>query len=282
MKLASYSYQNKPSFGLVTDHGIIDIPNRLGDSYLDLRSYLASSNYAEADKWLAQGTVDYSLEEITFLPVIPNPDKIFCIGLNYDEHRIEANRDKSANPTVFFRVANSQIGHLSPMLLPKESKNLDFEGEIAVIIGRKGRRIAEEDAYNYVAGYACYNDGSIRDWQNHTHQWGPGKNFEGTGAFGPWMVTRDEIGDGEILTLETRLNGEVMQHATTDMLLFPIPTLISYVSSFTTLEPGDVIVTGTPGGIGMKRNPPVYMKAGDVVEIEVSRVGVLRNTIVAE
>lgn len=168
------------------------------------------------------------------------------------------------------------------MILPLESAHLDYEGEIAVIIGREGRRISEQDALSYVAGYACYNDGSIRDWQVHTTQWAPGKNFDGTGAFGPWMVTRDEFADDQVLLLETRLNGKQMQHATTEMLVTSIPKLISYLSAFTTLLPGDVIVTGTPGGVGVKRNPPVFMKHGDIVEVEVSGVGILRNTVQAE
>ena len=163
--------------------------------------------------------------------------------------------------------------------MPKESTNLDYEGEIAIVIGRRGRRVSEEDSWKHVAGYACYNDGSVRDWQRHTLQWTAGKNFSRTGGFGPWMVTRGEIVDGEELTLETRLNGQVMQHATTAQMIHKIPRQIAYISTFTSLEPGDVIVTGTPGGVGERRNPPVWMKPGDTVEVEVSKVGVLVNTI---
>jgi 2-keto-4-pentenoate hydratase/2-oxohepta-3-ene-1,7-dioic acid hydratase in catechol pathway len=194
---------------------------------------------------------------------------------------METGRDKTENPALFIRVAESQVGHNQPIVMPPESTNLDYEGEIAVIIGKSGRRVLQEKSWQHVAGYACYNDGSIRDWQRHTLQWTAGKNFSRTGGFGPWMVTRSEIGDGEELTLETRLNGEVMQHATTGQMIHRIPRLINYISTFTTLEPGDVIVTGTPGGVGARRNPPVWMKPGDKVEIEVSKVGVLVNTIKA-
>ena len=165
---------------------------------------------------------------------------------------------------------------------PRESTQLDYEGEIAVIIGRGGRRIAEADAARHVAGYACYNDGSIRDWQRHTSQWGPGKNFWRTGGFGPWMVTADEIPFGTVMTLTTRLNGNVMQQATTEMLIHSIARQIAYASTVAPLEPGDVVVTGTPGGVGARRQPPVWMKAGDCVEVEVDRIGVLRNTVADE
>ena len=219
------------------------------------------------------------MDEITLLPVIPNPGKIFCIGHNYEEHRLETERDRTAHPSVFLRLPESQVAHDQPILCPRESAHLDYEGEIAIVIGKPGRRIAESEAWAHVAGYACYNDGSVRDWQRHTSQFTPGKNFVATGAFGPWLVSAGEIPAGERLTLTTRLNGQVMQQAATDMMIFPIPRLVAYCSTFLPLATGDVIVTGTPGGVGARRTPPVYMKPGDVVEVEVSRVGVLRNTI---
>lgn len=275
MKLVSYQVENQNKFGIVKDNGIVDLTKRV--DVADLKSLLGAG-LAQALEFENE-PVDYTFEEVRFLPVIPNPNKIFCAGVNYDDHRREVNRDKTEKPVIFFRLADSQIGHNEAILLPQESDVLDYEGEVAVIIGKPGRRIPKEQAFEHVAGYACYNDATIRDWQRHTHQWGPGKNFEGTGAFGPWMVTRDEIEDNEILTLETRLNGETLQHTTTDLMIFSIPELIHYVSSFITLVPGDVIVTGTPGGVGFKRNPQVLMKAGDVVEIEVSKIGTLRNQI---
>lgn len=180
------------------------------------------------------------------------------------------------------RFATSQTAHGKGIPLPPESTQLDFEGEIAVVIGKGGRRIGKANAWEHVAGYAPYNDASIRDWQYHTTQWTAGKNFDGTGAFGPWMVTRDEIADGQRLELVTRLNGEEMQRGNTDQLIFSIPTLINYASTIVTLEPGDVIVTGTPSGVGVKREPQLFMKAGDRIEVEVSGVGRLENRVVKE
>jgi 2-keto-4-pentenoate hydratase/2-oxohepta-3-ene-1,7-dioic acid hydratase in catechol pathway len=229
-----------------------------------------------------KSNVAAKLEAITFLPVIPNPGKIICIGHNYEEHRVETQRDRTENPSVFLRLAESLLGHEQPLFCPRESTHFDYEGEIAIVIGKTGRRVQEADAWTHVAGYSCFNDGSVRDWQRHTTQFTPGKNFVCTGAFGPWMVTADEIGPGEVLSLATRLNGQVMQQATTEMMIFPIPRIIAYCSTFTPLAIGDVIVTGTPGGVGARRDPPVWMKPGDTVEVEVSRIGVLRNSIAVE
>ncbi len=214
--------------------------------------------------------------------MIPNPGKIICVGLNYHDHVKETGRALTESPALFVRFAESQVAHGQPIVLPPESGKLDYEGEIAIVIGKGGRRISEADAWQHIAGYACYNDGSIRDWQTATTQWTAGKNFWRTGGFGPWLVTADEIAPGQCMTLVTRLNGQEMQRATTDMLIHSIPAQIAYISAFTPLSPGDVIVTGTPGGVGAKRTPPVWMKAGDVVEIEVDAIGVLRNTVQAE
>ena len=280
MKLATYRTSKGAGYGVVRDDGIVDLTRRIGKKYPDLRALLAGNALGAALKIAkAAKKPDLKTGNVTFLPVIPNPGKIVCVGLNYEEHRVETGRDKTENPALFIRVAESQVGHGQPIVMPAESTNLDYEGEIAVVIGKRGRRIPEEDAWRHVAGYACYNDGSVRDWQRHTLQWTAGKNFVRTGAFGPWMVTRSEIADGEELTLETRLNGQVMQHATTAQMIHRIPGLIHYISTFTSLEPGDVIVTGTPGGVGARRTPPVWMKPGDTVEVEVSRVGVLVNSI---
>jgi len=281
MRLASFRGANGPSYGVVTDRGVVDLGRRLGARYPDLRALIAGDALEEARR-LSGEAPDAPLDRLELLPVIPNPDKIVCVGLNYEEHRLETNRERTEHPAVFLRLPESQVGHGQPLLLPPESTQLDYEGEIAVIIGRPGRRIPAARAWSHVIGYAPYNDGSIRDWQRHTVQWTAGKNFARTGGFGPWMVTADEIPPGTVLELTTRLNGQVMQHATTEMLIHSIPRLIAYISTWTTLLPGDVIVTGTPGGVGARRNPPVWMKAGDVVEVEVSRVGVLRNVVAAE
>ncbi|WER50348.1 fumarylacetoacetate hydrolase family protein [Cupriavidus sp. WKF15] len=281
MKFISFSRQGKNSFGAVLNQGVIDLGARLG--LADLGAALRRDGVDALKDAAVKSDADFALQDIdAYRPVVADPDKILCAGLNYDEHVQETKKQRTDRPTIFMRVAASQVGHQQPILLPPESDRLDYEGEIAIVIGTGGRRISEDRAFQHIAGFACYNDGSIRDWQLHTSQWGPGKNFEATGAFGPTLVTSDEIGENEVLTLETRLNGNVMQRATTDMLIFSIPTLIAYCSSFVTLAPGDVIVTGTPGGVGAKRNPPVFMKDGDVVEIEVSKLGVLSNPIRAE
>jgi len=278
MKLATVRTSRGPTYGIVTDKGFVDLGARLGSRYPDLKSLIAARAIAEAQKLVVEKP-DLPLAELTWLPVIPNPGKILCVGLNYQEHVAETGRDNTEQPAFFIRVAESQVGHQQPLLRPKESTHLDFEAEIAVIIGKAGRRIPQSEAWDYVAGYSCYNDGSVRDWQRHTVQWTAGKNFAQTGAFGPWMVTADEIPPNTRLTLSCRLNGERMQHATTDHMIFKIPKLIEYCSAWTPLSPGDVLVTGTPGGVGSRRNPPIWMKSGDRVEIEIDKVGVLENTI---
>ena len=192
---------------------------------------------------------------------------------------VETGRDNTEQPAIFLRVAESQVGHLQPMVRPRESKNFDYEAEIAVIIGKPGRRIAQKDAWDHIAGYSCYNEGSVRDFQRQTTQWTAGKNFARTGAFGPWMVTTDEIPDISKQTIATRLNGVEVQAAPISDLVFDVPALIAYCSTFTELAPGDVIVTGTTGGVGAYRTPPLWMKDGDVVEVEVSGIGVLRNPV---
>jgi 2-keto-4-pentenoate hydratase/2-oxohepta-3-ene-1,7-dioic acid hydratase in catechol pathway len=214
--------------------------------------------------------------------VIPNPDKILCVGINYVDHQRETGRDKTEYPVLFTRFANTQVGHRQPLIRPRASEKFDFEGELAVVIGRSGRHIPESDALSYIAGYACYNDGSVRDWQRHTTQFTPGKNFVGTGAFGPWLVTADEATGVADAAISTRLDGEEVQRARTSELVFGIRELIHYISTFTELAPGDVISTGTPGGVGAARKPPLWMKPGDMVEVEIEGIGVLRNTVAAE
>ena len=279
----SFVHQDRPAYGLVQDDHVVVLSAVLGERAPDLKALIAAGLLPQAAA-LAQtaGAPRVPLVGLTLLPVIPNPGQIFCIGLNYAEHVRETGREVTETPVVFMRVPASQVAHGQDIMRPPESVRLDFEAEIAVIIGKGGRRIREADAWDHIAGYSCYNDGSVRDWQRHTTQFTPGKNFVGTGAFGPVLVTRGEIADGEELSLTTRLNGQVMQHATTAMMIFPIPRLIEYVSTFTPLMPGDVIVSGTPGGVGSRRQPPLWMKEGDWVEIEVSKIGVLRNRVEKE
>jgi 2-keto-4-pentenoate hydratase/2-oxohepta-3-ene-1,7-dioic acid hydratase in catechol pathway len=278
MKLSSYKTAQGESYGIVTAKGIVDLKRYLGNQYPDLKSLIAGNAFSQAVQY-AGAQADYQASDVTWLPVIPNPDKIVCVGLNYQEHVAETGRDNTEQPAIFLRLPESQVGHRQPIMRPRESKNLDFEAEIAVIIGKAGRRISQKDAWSHIAGYACYNDGSVRDWQRHTIQWTAGKNFAQTGGFGPWMVSADEIPPGTTMTLSCRLNGERMQHASTEQMIFKIPKIIEYVSTWTTLVPGDVLVTGTPGGVGARRNPPVWMKPGDKVEIEIDKVGVLENSI---
>ena len=269
----------KVHFGVVQDDGIIDLTGRVDKNVNSIKDLLNLDLIENVKEFIANKRPEISIAEITHLPVIPDPEKIFCIGLNYQEHKKETGRPDVENPTIFTRFANSQTGHLQPLLKPNFSNRFDYEGELAITIGKGGRYIAEEKALDHVAGYSCYNDGSVRDWQRHTSQYTPGKNFPATGPFGPYLVTSDEIGDYKKLPIETRLNGKIMQKAKLSDLIFPIPKLINYISSFTTLTTGDVIVTGTPGGVGDRRDPPVYMKPGDVVEVEIGKVGILMNFI---
>jgi 2-keto-4-pentenoate hydratase/2-oxohepta-3-ene-1,7-dioic acid hydratase in catechol pathway len=278
MKLATFKTAQGASYGIVTARGIVDLKRFLGNQFPDLKSLIEANAFDQARKH-ANEAPDYKESDITWLPVITNPGKIVCVGLNYQDHVVETKRDNTEQPAIFLRLPESQVGHKQPIVRPRESTDLDYEAEIAVIVGSAGRRIAQKDAWDHIAGYSCYNDGSVRDWQRHTIQWTAGKNFARTGGFGPWMVTADEIPPGTVMTLSCRLNGERMQHATTEQMIFKIPKIIEYVSTWTTLEPGDVLVTGTPGGVGSRRTPPVWMKPGDKVEIEIDKVGVLENTI---
>jgi len=283
LKYISFQAEGRSSYGVVqADQRVLDLGALLGAEVPDLKSLIAQQLLAKAQELAARHPGTLPLSGLRLLPVIPNPGKIVCVGLNYHEHVAETQRSVTESPTLFLRVPSSQVAHDEDMMLPPESTRLDYEGEIAVIIGTGGRRIAQEDAWSHVAGYACYNDGSVRDWQAATPQWTAGKNFWRTGGFGPWMVSSDEIAAGQRLTLVTRLNGAEMQRASTDMLIHSIPRQIAYISTFMPLEPGDVIVTGTPGGIGARREPPVFMKHGDLVEVEVDGIGVLRNRVAAE
>lgn len=282
MRLISFTTDRGSTWGAVTERGIVDLGARLSGR-ATLRQAIESGALREARAIVTQATApDFQLADVRLDPVIPDPGQILCIGLNYDEHRAETRREPTGHPTVFARFARSQVGHGSPIVRPPESTMLDYEGEVAIVIGRRARRVPREDALSIIAGYACYNDASVRDFQRHTSQFHPGKNFPATGAFGPWLVTADDIPDPETLSIETRLNGVVVQSAGLDQMIFNIPELIAYCSTFTELLPGDVIVTGTPGGVGSARTPPLWMKAGDLVEVDVRGLGLLSNAIVDE
>ena len=282
MKLISYHLNGQDGYGAVVGDRVVDLREIFGARAPDLKAFIAADLVSEALAKIAAAKATLPLAEVKLLPVIPNPDKIFCIGLNYGEHIRETGKEVTEKPVIFLRLADSQLAHGEDIVRPRVSERLDYEGEIAIVIGKGGRHISEADAWSHIAGYSCYNDGSVRDWQLHTSQWIPGKNFWRTGGFGPWMVTADEIAPDQKMTLVTRLNGHEMQRTTTDMMVHSIPRQIAYISAFVPLKPGDVIVTGTPGGVGNKRTPQVFMKPGDVCEIEVDAIGVLRNGICDE
>ncbi|PXZ03363.1 fumarylacetoacetate hydrolase family protein [Gilliamella apicola] len=279
MKLVSYLVSGRPSYGLYTAHGIVDLSQKLGDQYQDLKSLLSDKDgLANAKNFLGSPS-DIDEQAITYLPVIANPNKILCVGMNYAEKRAEFNETSSA-PTLFVRFPDSQTGHKTNIIKPAITDELDYEGELAIIIGKEGFRIKPEEALSHVAGYSCYMDGSIRDWQ---YTWfTAGKNWPSTGAFGPCITTSDEIPDPTVLSLTTYLNGQEMQHDCIKNLVHTVPELISYISTFTRLSPGDVVLTGSPGGVGKKRNPPVFMKDGDKIEVEITGIGRLTNYVVAE
>lgn len=272
MRFASFTVDGQASWGAVRDGRVTMLHGR----WPTLHAAITADALAEA------GTIDAptaALDEIEWSTLIPHPGKILCVGLNYENHRKETGRAVVAHPTIFTRFADSQTAHRAPLLMPAESDRFDYEGELAVVIGRAGRAIPEERALEHVAGYSCYNDGSVRDWQNHTIQFTPGKNWPQTGAFGPWLVTPDAFGALGPQRLQTRLNGEVMQDALLADMIFSVPRLIAYCSTFTPLAPGDVIVSGTPGGVGAKREPPVFLRAGDRIEIEIDGIGTLENGV---
>lgn len=285
MKLMSYLRAGRETWGVVIGDGVADLSQRTGCA--TLADFIASPAFAQRDALMEGLQADAKLSDVVFLPVIPRPEKIVCAVRNYMDHHQEVlaagmQRELSEQPPIFLRVWRSQTAHGAPIIRPKVSDSLDWEGELAVIIGQGGRDIAEADAWKHVAGYSCYNDASVREWQFHAKQIASGKNFESTGAFGPWMVTADEIAPGRELKLETRLNGQAVQSSHTGHMIFSIPRLIQYASTIFTLVPGDVIATGTPAGVGWSKKPPQFMQAGDTVEVEIEGIGLLRNPVVAQ
>ena len=275
MKIASYTLHGTPGFGAVTEGGIIPL-----SGHASLRTALEAGALDDLRHQAASKPASVALAEVTLQPVIPNPDKILGVGVNYRSHAAETGRDVSPRPSIFLRLTDTLVAPGAPIRRPRVSHNLDFEGELAVIIGTGGRYIAAADALAHVAGYTCFNDGSIRDYQKFSVT--TGKNFPATGPLGPWMVTADEIPDPARLTLTTRLNGRQMQHSGTDLLIHSVPDIIAFASEFTTLRPGDVIATGTPEGVGHRRSPQLWMQPGDIVEVEISGIGILRNPIAEE
>jgi 2-keto-4-pentenoate hydratase/2-oxohepta-3-ene-1,7-dioic acid hydratase in catechol pathway len=284
MKIATFSMNGRVSYGLIRDKGIVDVGSRLSNRFPDLRSVIAAGQINQLENLTAKAPTDFPLADVRLLKPVPNPGKILCVGVNYPDRAAEYKDDseRPKYPSIFVRFPASLVAHEEPIVRPPESKQLDYEGEVALVIGRRARRIAEGDAISYVAGYTICNEGTIRDWLRHgKFNVTPGKNFEGSGSLGPWIVTSDEIG-ADPLRLITRVNGELRQEDTTDRMIFSISFLISYISHFCALEPGDIIVTGTPTGAGARFDPPRYLIPGDSVEVEVSRIGTLRNRVIDE
>jgi 2-keto-4-pentenoate hydratase/2-oxohepta-3-ene-1,7-dioic acid hydratase in catechol pathway len=285
VKIASIETGAGPSIGVHDDDGsVIDLRSLGADVPIDLRGLLELGPEALADIGERARTSGTRLDpdEIRFLPVVPHSHAVWCAALNYPTHVKEGNWEPPSAPPFFLRVAGSLCGHLEPIVQPSVSDRLDYEGELAVVIGRRARHVPPSEAYDVIAGYSCFNDGSVRDWQRHTTQITSGKNFAGTGAFGPWLTTRDEVEDIAAAQLTTRLNGKVMQQTKIGEMIFGIPELVNYLSTICELQPGDVVVTGTPGGVGARQTPQVFMSPGDVVEVEIDQVGLLRNPIVRE
>lgn len=280
MKLLSFEYQGTASYGAVKGSGVVDLGKRLGGRFPTLKALLAGGALAEAQKEVASASADVALDKITYLPTITDPGKIICIGVNYSDHAAEAGNKVPEKPLIFTRFTETVVGHDQAIVKPYESDWFDYEVELCVVIGKEARRVSAANALNYVAGYTIFNDGSIRDWQRHTSHYTAGKNFFRSGSEGPWMVTADEIGDPQNLNLTTKLNGVLLQNDNTKHMVYGVAALIEYISVFTALYPGDIIASGTPSGVGFVRKPPVLMKPGDHLEMEIEKIGILRNSVI--
>jgi 2-keto-4-pentenoate hydratase/2-oxohepta-3-ene-1,7-dioic acid hydratase in catechol pathway len=278
MKLLSFTVAGKASYGAPSGDGIVDLGKRT--KFPTLRAALAAGAIADLEA-AASGPADYKLSDVSLRTPVPDAEKIVCIGINYKGHILEMGRALPEQPSVFLRLHSSLTPPGQAIVRPGISNDFDYEGELAVVIGKGGRHISREAALSHVAGYTCFNDGSIRDYQKKGSL-AIGKNFDSSGSCGPWMVTADEIADPAALHLETRLNGTRVQHTGVDDLIFDIPAIIAYVSAAFALTPGDIIATGTPEGVAMGKTPPTWMKPGDTVEVEISNIGVLRNTVIQE
>jgi 2-keto-4-pentenoate hydratase/2-oxohepta-3-ene-1,7-dioic acid hydratase in catechol pathway len=284
MRLATFDRAGVVSYGVVTDGGIVDLAFRRDER--SVREVLERGRLADVARQVDGLAPDVGLDEVALLPPVLDSRKVLAVGMNYQSHRDEAQSERkivvTTEPTVFTRFADSHVGHEAGIVKPRVSAAFDYEGELALVIGRESYRVGQAEAMQCVAGYACYNDATARDWQRHTSQWTLGKSHRRSGAFGPWLVTSDEVGELADHAVTTRVNGEQRQHAPISDLIFGIPKLIEYISHCTPLYPGDVIVTGTSSGVGAALDPPRLLNVGDVVEIECSCVGTLRNTVVAD
>ena len=282
MKLISYRNKGRACFGAVLNDGVVELNGRC-DGVANLAALLGDeAAMAKARAIVTGAAAEFPLASVELEPVIPAPGKVVCVGINYVEHAHEAGRKIGEHPVIFQRYHETLIAHGAPLMRPRASTQFDFEAELAVVIGKGGAHIDPAHAMEHVAGYTCFNDASVRDWQFHTHQYGMVKNFRSTGALGPWLVTADEIADYRELRVTGHLNGEQMQHGSLSELAFDIPKLIAYVSKALPWNPGDILATGTPSGIGFKRSPPLFLKAGDRFEVTISQIGTLSNPIIDE
>lgn len=280
MRYASYlTPAGQPTWGFEIDGQLFDLGPSGANRAPSLQAAIVDGLLPEKPE--SDTAPVQQVEGTRFLPLLSAPGKVICIGVNYRSHREETGRADVGKPTVFARFADTLAAHGADLPIPPESKMYDYEGEVALVVGAHADHVAPEDAWKFVAGYAAFNDLSARDWQRHTGQWTPGKNFPLSGAFGPYFMTSSEVGDVTELVVETRVNGEVRQRAAVADLIFDIPSIFEYVTAFTPLSPGDVIVTGTPGGVGLFMEPPTFLAPGDVVEVEVGKLGTLRNVLVA-
>ncbi len=280
MKIASFETDERATFGVMVDDTLREVSDSFRARYPDLRSVIAATALDELGDEV--GGVEYAIDDVRFAPCIPNPDKVICVGVNFRPHIEEMGHELPQYPVVFVRFAGSQTGHGCPVIRPAASEQFDYEGELAVVIGKRARHVSRESALDYVAGYCCFMDGSVRDWQYQGTQFTPGKNFDKSGSMGPCLVTADEIPDPSTLQLTTRVNGKLRQEGRMSDLVFDVPALLEYCSTFTELLPGDIIATGTPGGVGAAARPPRWLKAGDWVEVEIPGVGLLANPVMGE
>lgn len=281
MKIGSYIYKGKTSYGVRTEKGIVDLGKRLGNKYKDFPTLLKAFALGEVEEIVKNQNIDFFEKDIHFLPLMPGQVNVYCAGINYLDHIKETGREKPKFPTLFIKTQQSFVGHKQNLIRPKVSHQYDYEGEFAVVIGKPGRYIDKENWREYVAGYSIIMDGSIRDFQKRAVD--QGKNFYQSSSSGPWMITLDEAPkDFNDIKLITRLNGIIMQESDIGQLCFDIGDLISYYSQIFYFQPGDMIATGTPGGVGSRKNPPVWMAHGDELEIEISGIGILKNNVVDE
>lgn len=277
MKSLSFEVSGRATYGVLRDDGVHEVIDQFLDRYADLKAVIAAGQLRALE--MNVGETGLRPAEIRYLPLIPNPDKVICVGVNYRRHVEEMGRNLPEKPVLFVRFAASLVGHQEPIIRTRVSEQYDFEGELAIVIGRRARHVARDQAYECVAGYTCFMDGTVRDWQRHTAQFTPGKNFHQSGALGPTLATPDEVPDPASLSLTTRVNGQLMQQGSLDELIFDIPALIEYCSTFAELLPGDIISTGTPGGVGAARQPPLWLRAGDIVTVDIGEIGCLQNRV---